>query len=339
MAKRVRSELPPEESRSNLLAKHPWMMERGLPMVVGTDLDALMSALFLHHVRQWRIVGFYNLESIYGVQGESLESLRKAVWVDLDIAQADIRSIGHHILTQRREEVPTVLRSSLNPNLHRGISAGQFARKYPLAALHWLAWLLDQKFECRSRLQRCLLWLPDSAWIVVQKYRANVEDWLRNFMPHRALLATFADCDTRAFESSMANLFARLAPLEGFRQQTRGQIRSRNLGLQGFQFRMSDPTSEQPQIQAAFAELGAIMGWKTPTLPPMRELIRGTINPHKTDLAKFLLSERGSFLTRFGMLRWWRTPQSRRSTGYRHRGAAVTRLNRRSTRSTVMTWA
>lgn len=292
MAKRSRNEPPPEESRASLLAKHPWIRERDLPMVVGTDLDALMSALFLHHSRGWRIVGFYNLESVFAVESETLDSLRRAVWVDLDIAQADIRSIGHHIVTQNRDQVPPVLASSLNPNLHRRISAGQFARKYPLATVHWLAWLLDQRIDCGDALQRSLLWLPDSAWIVAQKYRKNVDDWLGNFMPHALLLETVAECETRGFEAAMAKLFARLAPLEGFRQQKRGQIKSRHLGLQGFQFRIEDPAAEHPQIQAALRELGAIMGWKAPTLSPMRELIRGTTNPHKTDLARFLERER-----------------------------------------------
>lgn len=257
-------------------------------MVIGCDLDALLSAAFMCHFRDWKIVGFYDLTTVYAASGRSLDDLRSAVWVDLDIAQADIRSVGHHILTQRRGETVPALASSLNPNLHRGISAAQFDRKYPLATLHWLAWLLEERVLPDNLDRQCLLWLPDSAWIVVQKYRRNVEDWLVHFMPHPDLLGSFGECDTMEFEKHMSVLFRQLVRLDGFSRQTRGQIRSRHMGLQGFQFRLNDPTGQREALQAAIGALGGIMGWNAPVVPSVTAVARGVLNPHAADLTAFL---------------------------------------------------
>lgn len=283
---------PPKQVRENLLARFPWINERKHPMVIGCDLDALLSAAFMHHFRDWTIIGFYDLTTVYAQADRSFTDLRSAIWIDLDIAQADIRSVGHHVLTHRRGETVPALASSLNPNLHRGISAAQFNRKYPLATVHWLAWLLDERIPLNSANRRCLLWLPDSAWIVVQKYRQNVDDWLQNVMPHPDLLQSYRACDTEPFEAEMSDLFERLGALDGFRQQTRGQIRSRHRGLQGFQFRVSNPAGQREALQAGIEALCTLMGWNAPTVPRVSPIARGTLNPHSENLSAFLERER-----------------------------------------------
>ena len=90
----------PEDFRETVLLQWPDLFKKGRDMVIGSDLDALLfPAAFLHHRYGWQVVGFYDLDCVHLAEGVTWEQARAACWVDLDIAQADITSIGHHILT------------------------------------------------------------------------------------------------------------------------------------------------------------------------------------------------------------------------------------------------
>ncbi len=60
-------------------------------MIIGNDLDALLSAQFLQHTLGWSIAGFYNYTTLYHDPGIDP---RTCVWVDLDIYDHACASIG-----------------------------------------------------------------------------------------------------------------------------------------------------------------------------------------------------------------------------------------------------
>jgi hypothetical protein len=107
--------LLPIERRDAVREQYPWLLERDQAMVVGTDLDALISAAFMHHHFNWQPIGVYNLKEIYAADGASNDDLKRAIWVDLDIARSDIRSVGHHILTNRPGETISGLERLAKP--------------------------------------------------------------------------------------------------------------------------------------------------------------------------------------------------------------------------------
>jgi hypothetical protein len=290
VARRVADPRSPAEIREVILADYPWVRERGQTMVLGTDLDALISAAFMYQHFDWTPVGVYNLKSIFAADGATNEQLRDAVWVDLDIAREEIRSIGHHILTNARTERLPEHRQSLNPNLVRGISLAQFARKYPLSTHHLLMWLTDTPAPGRPT-DRYLIWLPDSCWITAQgRWLDNVRDWLTNWMPHPFLLDSVEDCRTLPYEEGMHEFLTEFdlnVPLPA----GRGQTRSLHLGITGFQCRYDDPRTQSGQVQQTLNYLAELMGWRPMSFPAGYQEIVGIRNRHQTNLPDFLHRE------------------------------------------------
>lgn len=245
----------------------------GRDMVLGTDVDALLSGAFLHHFFGWQPVGFYDLRTIYLAEGVAWERARRALWVDLDIARPDVESIGHHILTWGGP-VETALRArharSLNPNLVRGIGRECFGRKYPLSTvllLHWLAGVAIPATEAHL----CLLWAADSSWKNMATYTPNVREWLCSWMPHPFLLRTCEGWLRRERQERLRRFaaeFDRHAPLR--------------LGNQcGF----TDPAAAG--VRATLDHLCDLLDWRRMALPAAYRTIAGRRQCH--ELAGFAL--------------------------------------------------
>ena len=292
MARKPADLRTPEAIRDDILSKFPWVVQPNQNMVIGCDLDALLSAAFMYHHFNWQPVGVYNLKAIYVADGFTNADVKDAVWVDLDIARVDIKSIGHHILTNRIDEILPEHEQSLNPNLLRGRSVGQFARKYPLSTQMLLMWLTGKPAPGNDT-DPYLIWLPDSCWISAQherKYLANVRDWITNWMPHPFLAETVELPQTEEYERNMMRFLANFSanvPLK----PGRGQTKSRWLSITGYQCRYSDPAIQNEQVQKTLNYLAQLAGWKAMPLPKTYQVIQGTANRHITDLAGFLNRE------------------------------------------------
>lgn len=244
-------------SRDAYVGDLPWLAKPDQRMVIGDDLDSLMSAALLHHHLGLSIDGCYT--GYKSVWASDSQSLRDAIWVDLDINQNDIRSIGHHIFYERHDEDMTAHSESANPNIRRGVfkrrykgRAGDhgadctlcpgntFPHKYPLATVHLLGWLHEICVP-DNEISLALYMLPDSTWINAQshKYRANVLDWSENCIPHRPLLTALDLVDSRNFEETMKSRVFHEIIARGFRPG-RGQSQSQYLGLRGHQCQFDD---------------------------------------------------------------------------------------------------
>ncbi|MFN8589820.1 MAG: hypothetical protein U0031_00070 [Thermomicrobiales bacterium] len=255
------------EWRISLLEEHPWLTEQDRQMVIGTDLDALMSATLLHQFFGWEIVGVYDLTRIYGAESASMADLRNAVWVDLDVNQADIKSIGHHIITLDESDRPRGLANSVNPNLIHGISHKNFRHKYPLGTVHFLMYLHDIA-PPGNATDQLLFWLPDSSWINAQSHRFqwNVKAWLQSWLPIPLLRNSVLACDTLQFELAMAEF------IDDFASNVRipkgeGQVASRELGVGGGQFGFSDGKWVSEDVQPVLDFIGELTGWGIPRVP------------------------------------------------------------------------
>lgn len=291
MPRSVHDTRSPNDIRSDIIERFPWAVQHNIRMVIGTDLDALLSAAFMHHHFEWEPVGVYDLQTIYAADGVSNSELKDAVWLDLDIAREEIKSIGHHVLQNKRNEVFEGHRLSLNPNLLRGMSVQQFPRKYPLATIHFVMWVTGQSAPGTPDDQY-LFWLPDSCWITAQfeeRFLPNVRDWITHWMPHPFLLETFERCQTESYEVGMADFLQRTAGRMALRPG-RGQTKSRWRKLGGYQFRYK-PLLEGVQAQAALNVLAEVTGWKVMTFPKNFRTIQGVKNRHQTDLSNFIERE------------------------------------------------
>ena len=286
--------------------RHPWLDARDQTVVIGDDLDSIMSAVLMRHLLGWRVVGFYtDYTRVWYSQGTNPAALRDAVWLDLDISRQEIRSIGHHILLTGPRDALVCHRESVNPNLLRGVTArsgsgrnGQhgegcpcggitFPHKYPLGTIHFLLWLYGVDIGALDALQTGLLWLPDSSWIngQSQRYRRNVVDWVNNWISHPALVSTVGRIDTAMFERRMRDVVMPAIVATGFGRGT-GQVVSRHLGLGGYQCQFRDPNRSHQQIQALAEFVGSTFGWRRLVFPPPPYVsVEGTRNPVVETLA------------------------------------------------------
>ncbi len=281
--------------RSAILTQHTWLKKPNQKMIIGNDLDALLSAQFLHQQLNWKVAGFYNYKDIYF---DPKISLSECVWVDLDICHTACPSIGHHILKSAPADRIPGHQHSLNPNLLRKIDQSDFKHKYPLGTIHLLLWLFDQSIKNR-RAATLLLWLADSAWINAQVYRDNVQEWLKNWLPLSELLDTFDQTNTGEFEEDMRDEVLTKIDIAELADNDNIQRRSKHLELGGHQCVWNTP-DELPKVMRVINLIDRRMGWKSIGFPGEFKTIQGVrrsaalpdlIKKHDS-LDKFLVAEK-----------------------------------------------
>jgi len=270
-------------------------------IVIGGDLDSVLCACFWKTFvnPETEIVGVYSkYEQIYAFEN-NLEKLENSIWLDLDIAQMNIMSIGHHILRLRLSDRNPAQRIGINMNELRGIYMKEYPRKYPLATIHFLMHLFEQEIP-QKPLATQLIFLADSTWINGQqhRFRDNMEDWLRNCIPVTSLIRTFSDIDTEPFERTMEQLFKYMEEL-GI-NPGRGQVSSRHLRLRGHQCQF-DPV-QFDYTKLIFNVISDITGWDPPNYPgkdiillksgrKIRGKISEEVNAHFSSIDDFIESK------------------------------------------------
>ena len=264
-------------SRRRIREEFPWATETGKDMIVGSDVDAVMSAAYLAEYLDWTPIGFYtDFENLYTAPGVSTADVLEAVWVDLDVYHPDVSSVGHHILNFRLSDEIPAHADTLNPNLLRGMYHGNFPWKYPLATLHFLTWLHERPATATEE-QTLLYWIPDSTWINGQshRFRDNVRDWLTDCVPTDFLLDSFEWTDEPGFEDALTERIYPRIEETGF-SRGRGQVTSRHRNLGGYQCTFADPTENHDELQALVDLVGEVMDWEPFAVPRELSVVRGT---------------------------------------------------------------
>lgn len=248
-------------------------------LIIGNDLDSVISACYLKDKFGWNVVATYDYRLLWYSVNESdfFEKLSSGRYlaVDLDIYHQRIYSLGHHILEFNDNDKLPRHERTLNPNFIRGINIQSFWRKYPLGTIHFLLWLFaekDLKRECEL-----LIWLADSSYINGQshKYRKNVEEWINGFLDLPLFQRMVKEIDTLEFESEIKQtILAQLGPCSIC--SPTGQIKSRHLGLSGFQCQWDDPNLKIQDIRDLFAIVYSLTGWAAPEFPSHSYSIIGT---------------------------------------------------------------
>ena len=251
--------------RSLILHQYPWLKRhRAVEYVVmGDDLDAALStALFLHLHPNARLVGLYHKYETVIYSGVTWQDVLGAVWLDLDIAHPDCRSVGHHIVRHRPDDDLPGLANSCNLNELAGRSVRQrFKEKYPLGTVHFLMWLYKTEIPSRPYAD-LLIWLADSAYINGQshRFRSNVERWIQQALPLPSFQKSFAEIDTLTFEQRMADFQAQVMGKAGFRRGN-GQVTSRHHRLSGYQCQPGEQETVRAYVYRLLRFACAQTGW------------------------------------------------------------------------------
>jgi hypothetical protein len=244
-------------------------------MLVGDDLDSLLSAMWLHRRFGWQIVGVYTRYTQIWHLGRpedfwALLVSGRLFAVDLDICHPNVPSLGHHIVSLRKDEDLPGHSHSLNPNALRGFSVHEsFNRKYPLATIHFLRWLFQEK--AWSPGAEMLAWLADSTFINAQRYTTNVTEWARDFLNFAAFAEKLPALQTLVFEQDLREKILRPMSANALCRPSRSTYQSKHLGLNGFQCQFDNPNAQNTDIQSLLAILSELSGWEKLPFPAQFE--------------------------------------------------------------------
>ena len=236
-------------------------------MIIGNDLDALLSAALLKTLFDWNVVAIYDYQIIwYEADCRFRENLNSGryVAVDLDIYHSNIPGLGHHVLEVSKDNRLEKHRLSLNPNFICGVNCENFRNKYPLGTIHFLLWLFEITLPENGEL---LCWLADSSFINGQshRFRQNVRNWVEDYFRWKPFKQVLPQIDTRKYEERVFENIVIPLKERGINSKT-GQIRSRFNLMSGYQYQWMDPEKEKNTIRVLMDFIHQVTDWKIPGL-------------------------------------------------------------------------
>lgn len=234
-------------------------------MLIGDDLDSLLSAMYLNRQFGWPVKAVYCRYTDIWYNG-SADAFQRQLYsgrlfaVDLDIYHPSIPSLGHHVIAlDPFDELPGHSHT-LNPNAIRGWSVQRhFRRKYPLATIHFLRWLFED--HAATFNAELLTWLADSSFINAQQYRENVEEWVAHFCPLPAFTDMLPKLQAEDFERALQENILLPMSENPLCSSSRSSYRSKHLGLNGFQCQFNYPNLQNKYIQQLLQLLGDLSAW------------------------------------------------------------------------------
>jgi hypothetical protein len=168
---------------AEVIKRYPWLIEKGLDCIISPDIDGLLCGLLMSHYLGWRVVGFYECRNLVLKRDVST---RDCVFLDMEILRPDIRSVGHHLNVHDINRPPAdylaKMANCANPNLIRGFDRlhSKLTRKYPLGAIHFLMYVLENNYPQMINIKPDGLgpiFFADGVWKILLKYTDNVQDW------------------------------------------------------------------------------------------------------------------------------------------------------------------
>jgi hypothetical protein len=164
-----------------VLEKYPWIAKKNQKCILSPDSDGLLCGLFMSHYLDWEIVGFYDGKICVLKDGVSAFD-GDVCFLDIEIYKKGIKSMGHHLLSVYKNEKPEdwneKFKECLQPNLMRDYDRNTFRLKYPLATIHMLIGLLENKIDIKVTDTAIFpLLFTDGTFNVMFKYPENVMNW------------------------------------------------------------------------------------------------------------------------------------------------------------------
>jgi hypothetical protein len=172
--------------------------------VVNPDIDGLLTAYLLYHLKGWPVVGFYDTQRLLVDSSHPLPlDLQRTVWVDVDMCWPGARSLSQHVILDFPTDATrvTAYSETVNPSLLRGHARrADYMNKYPFGTFQWAWWLsgLREVPDPDDELLTGLAWMPDGGFKSVrERWRTNCVQWACEQMPG-SILSPLASTDPTA---------------------------------------------------------------------------------------------------------------------------------------------
>ena len=278
-------------NRKEIIKAYPWINKKNQKFIISADYNGLICASFLSHILNWKLVGYYDLESLW-VNKKDVEKYENIIWVDLNILPKMGKAIGGHIVSFKGQ-TPRGFDTSCNPNLLAHLTAENFKNKFPFSTLIFLLWLHNYQIK-KTLFARLLVLHSDDTWLKCQQYNKNVNQWTE-------ILTDFnwkwllQKIDKLMFEERIDQiLYPELNNIGAI--STFGKLNSKKLNITSKQFQFN-PDWDENIILNLFNLFGNELDWTPPKLPIIDQSfigVRNKININKVKdigLSKFLLEK------------------------------------------------
>ena len=279
-------------NRDEIINKYPWINKTKQRFIVSSDYDGLICASLLNHYKNWDLVGYYDLESIW-ISKEAKQYKNDIIWVDLNILPQQGRAVGGHIVSIKNES-PKGFNTSCNPNLLAGLDSSMFKNKFPLSTLFFLLWIYKIDIP-KKILPKMLVLHSDSSWLKFQNYTNNFNAWTNslsdynwNWFFRNILSETFEKRIDDLLYPELRSIYA----ISGF-----SKLKSKNLNLQSRELKVN-PDWDEDVIYNLFQTFATNLKWTPPKLPKIIKRVDGRKNKvalrevKKIGLSKFLKKEK-----------------------------------------------
>jgi len=256
-------------NRDELITRFSWLVEKDLSMVVSADYDGVICAAFLHHYLNWKLEGYYDLNSIW-ISKNGLSEKKNLIWVDLNILPRQGRAIGGHIISLSGD-IPSGFQSSCNPNILADITSSEFKRKYPFSSLIYLLWLHNIEIK-KDLLARLLVLHSDAAWLKYQHYTNNcilwqkkMDDYNWKWLFQRVITKTYE----KRVDEELYPLLHSMGAVSG-----KGKLSSKHLNISSRQYQFN-PDWDEDVVLKLLQLFGKTLGWTPPEIPNIVKSIEG----------------------------------------------------------------
>lgn len=213
---------PTELDYHDLVARHPWVTERDQSCILSPDSDGLLCGLLMSHYLGWQIRGFYDGKVLAIEEGMSPQN---CVFLDIEIFRPNIRSVGQHMVTYDKADLPPNWSNFDNciaaNNLRNYDFKNDFKLKYPLGTVHLLLSILGQSRNIPiSKIAVGPLLYTDGTFKNQFNYPENCLSWL-DFLgannPNNPLQKIFLDRHFSTYELmvELKDLFAEINTIGG----------------------------------------------------------------------------------------------------------------------------
>jgi hypothetical protein len=164
----------------DLVKRYPWIVQPNQRCVLSPDSDGLLCGLFMSHVLNWQIKGFYDGKVMLLEKGLSPT---ECIFLDMELFRKNIRSVGHHIVLYNHNEMPKRwdnFDNCIHPNNMRNYDClHMFRLKYPLATIHILLGIVSSQIKVEIPESAIFpLLFTDGTYQVLFTYPENVLNWL-----------------------------------------------------------------------------------------------------------------------------------------------------------------
>jgi hypothetical protein len=252
--------------------------------VVNPDIDGLLTACLLHHLKGWPVIGFYDTQRLLLEPSTPLPlALDNVIWVDIDMCWPGARSLSQHVVLNDLSDAEAVdaYAETVNPSLlGRHARRVNYTSKYPFGTFQWAWWLIGRAAlpelpDPDDAVMTGLAWMPDGGFQSVEGvWRDNCVRWATQRMPG-SILAPLASTDPSLARSAVVVAERELRRRSGVELGWRNHQYTLTRGSRTGPVLTRPPDEAPDALQALCDAITEIYGWRRLVLPGAYDVHEG----------------------------------------------------------------